>query len=83
MKNIDALLASSKAESRAGDAGLAALLLGLRALALVLKHEWCGKDMPEGYAICPECKGQETMFVPCHAPDCEWGAVVKEAREIV
>jgi hypothetical protein len=88
MKTIDDLLASSTAESRDGDAGLAALLLGLRALALVLKHEWTKRGH------CPEC-GEESLtfwadenMQPTietggkHAPDCEWGRVVAEAKAI-
>lgn len=76
----------------------AVAVLGKRALALVLKHEWCGWN-GEGYDPggdrCPECEewadydraipGDMTSPIVArgkHKPGCEWGAIVAAAKEI-
>jgi hypothetical protein len=62
-----------------------------RALALIVKHEWCAGD-EDGAAHegqCPECDGEAVSRYtrpsgepsPAgHTPDCEWGRIIAEAR---
>lgn len=71
-------------------------VLGKRALALILKHEWCGDyslDEEESVQCCPECDGMKPSFgVPPryedrappegHAAGCEWGAICEESRRL-
>ncbi len=57
-------------------------VLGKRALAMVMKHEFAGGD-----DTCPECGGgnperRNPYTRPGHDHDCEWGRIVKAAKEI-
>lgn len=65
----------------------AVAVLGKRALALVLKHEFVNRprhvndgdgyfDTMECYE-CPECGHEQE-----HKPGCEWGALCEEARRL-
>lgn len=70
----------SKDETEADQLRAAAAVLGKRALALVLKHEYAD----DGH--CPECGlakyhpmgGAEAT----EHPDCEWGRIVQEAKAL-
>jgi hypothetical protein len=55
-------------------------VLGKRALALVLNHEWSGADTIVGESVCADCG--EPAVRSKHASDCEWGAICDEARRL-
>lgn len=70
------------------------LQLAQRALALVLKHEWCAptEHGNESGGRCPECEAPKDLLVgslggmvgqsQSHKPGCAWGAIVAAAKEI-
>lgn len=63
------------------EARAAIAVLGKRALALILEHEFCGAHLGE----CPECGGVpvELAGMPGgHAKDCEWGLVVAGVEKL-
>lgn len=63
----------------------AVAVLGHRALALVLKHEWSNVQEETGVIACPECSGYKpgTELGPTgHTPGCTWGAICEEARRL-
>lgn len=63
----------------------AVAVLGKRALALILAHEWCGRewDSPGSdsklEAACPRC---ERLMSEGHGDGCEWGALCEAARRL-
>lgn len=65
-----------------GDATRANIaVLGKRALALILEHEFCGAHLGE----CPECGGVPVELAGKpggHAKDCEWGLVVAGVEKL-
>lgn len=67
------------------DLRAAVAVLGHRALALVLKHEWSNVQEETGVIACPECSGYKpgTELGPTgHTPGCTWGAICEEARRL-
>jgi len=52
------------------------MLLGKRALALILRNEWCGPQL----ATCTECGGHR--YAEGHQPWCDWGKICEEARRL-
>jgi hypothetical protein len=68
-------------------------VLGKRALALIIKHEFCAEDSTDtGKAMCSECNAVEAsdsgpVTLPNDGPGghhvgCEWGAIVAEVKRL-
>lgn len=59
----------------------AVAVLGKRALALIIEHEFCAEA---GRATCPECGGRDygSRKERGHEDGCEWAAIVAEAKKL-
>jgi hypothetical protein len=54
--------------------------LGKRALALILKHEFC--SLHWSGTMCSECEQDVEHSGGVHTSDCEWGKIVAEAKAL-